>query len=348
MSPTAPDDLLAHPAVAPLVAANPNLLRPKFRPYLARLAGRPTAPILDPDTFVTTERLVRDTRALLESLPPDLDAVVAVARSGLLPGGLVAYHRHLTLWCVSRQSGVTMPGYGVRLDGRAPASPRHVLLIDDTVAYGRELAACTPLVRAAFPGARLTRAAVYAHPRALHLVDRCAFSLDGSHYLEWNWCNAGHGEACAYDFDGILCRECRADEADDGPRYRRFLATAEPLYLPRRTPIPLVATGRHERYRAETLAWLDRHGVRVGRLEMRPWGWGPGDDWQARVGTWKAALYRRSGCRLFAESEPRQAAIIAQVSGMPVLCPAAGRIFPGVPKPRAPKDCRECHRSGIL
>jgi orotate phosphoribosyltransferase len=203
-------------------------------------------------------------------------------------------------------------------------------------------------VRDAFPGARITRAAVYAHPRAFHLVDRCAFILDGLHYLEWNWCNAGHGAACAYDFDGILCRECTPEEDDDGPRYRRFLEAAEPLYLPRREPVPLVATGRHEKYRAETLAWLARHGVRADRLVMRDWEWTPDMDWQARVGTWKATLYRRSGCILFAESEPRQAAIIAQVSGMPVLCPAAGCVFPGVPKPRAPKDCRPCHQSGIL
>ena len=186
------------------------------------------------------------------------------------------------------------------------------------------------LLRAAFPAATLTRAVIYAHPQSLHAIDMFVREYPGGHYLEWNWPNAGHGAACAYDFDGILCHDCAPEDDDDGPRYARFLSETRPLFLPRRMRIPMIVTGRSAKYRAETLAWLDRWGLSVDHLVMRDWDIDLGRNWNEQMGEYKAWHYQdaRSGCPLFAESDPAQAEVINRLTGKAVLCPSAAKVHP--------------------
>ena len=222
------------------------------------------------------------------------------------------------------------------MEGAPFVEPKNILLVDDTAASGREMAANLPIVRERFPEARITRAVVYCHPQALGAVDMVAAVYPGAHYLEWNWNNAGHGAACAYDFDGILCRDFTAEECLDEASYRAAMASMPPRYLPRRTPVPLVVTGRHESTRDLTEDWLARHGVRVEQLVMWAGAFHPP---ASLVAPWKARYYAESNCRIFAESDPQQAAIIAQLTGRAVLCPALGRVIPPreTPEPKPPR-----------
>lgn len=296
-------------------------------PVLGRTIGSP----LDPWTIVTVEQISRDALAMVSALPASIDAVAAVSRSGLLPGGLIASCLHLPLWCVSRVHGVVDPGHGWRMGSEwqpNPETPAHVLVIDDTAANGYEITASADIVRKRFPGAAITRAVVYCHPQALGKIDLCHALYDGQHYLAWNWPNAGHGQRCGYDFDGILCRDPTPEECQDEALYRRFLAEATPLYLPRRTPVPLIVSARPEWARDASMDWLTRHGVRCDSLILRPIDapiWGQN---QTEIAAYKARHYQASSCVLFAESSPEQARRIRDLAGKPVLCPEAGRVFP--------------------
>jgi len=284
-------------------------------------------PRIDPQTYITTARLAADTRRLLERVPPDIDCVAGAARSGLIPAAALASYLHLPLITVSRQEGVVDPGRGGRLDNGA-SDPKSILLVDDTVALGREMALCSAILRERYPDARIHKVVVYAHSSSLHAVDDAAAIYDGPHFLEWNWNNAGHGQGAMLDFDGILCREPTAEECADDALYRQFLLTATPLYLPRRVTIPAIVTGRDRRWEAETRAWLDRWGIRADRLIMRDFEVPPGADWHQMVADWKADHYIAArDLWLFAESEPAQARRIARRSGKPVLCPAAEYVF---------------------
>jgi hypothetical protein len=80
--------------------------------------------------FVTTAQLIADTQRLVSRLPRDFDAVVSVARSGLLPATVAATELHLLLYTcgVLDQGGLVPPvGAGTErlhdLQGRL-ASPR--------------------------------------------------------------------------------------------------------------------------------------------------------------------------------------------------------------------------------
>lgn len=304
------------PDAEPIPPADPPAaIAPAPRPGLV--------PAIAADRFVTREQLARDTRTLLAALPEGIDTVVAVARSGFLPGADLATFLHLPLRAVSLSRGVTDFGHGGRMVGRDHLAPRHVLLIDDTAATGRAMREVAPIVRAAYPDAQLTTAVVYAHPLAADQVDLFVSLYPGKHYLEWNWQNAGHGERCGYDFDGILVPDMVPKEwtLESVLELQR---TQPPLFLPRRTPVPLICTGRGEESREVSEGWLRRHGVRWDRLEMRPAGVGHDRESIARF---KAEVYRESDCTLFAESDPRQSEIIAREARKPVLCPAAERVY---------------------
>jgi hypothetical protein len=111
----------------------------------------------------------------------------------------------------------------------------------------------------------------------------------------------------------------------NGPRYRAFLAEVSPLILPRVNPIAAIVTGRLERHRGETVAWLDRHGIKYRALHMWP-GNDPGERSTEAVANWKGAVVRDLiESRVFVESDPGQAQTIADVSGKWVICPALGR-----------------------
>lgn len=311
-----------------------NVADPSPRAEFASPATRhapPSTRQIDPWTIITAEQLVRDTLELTAELPSSIDAVAAAARSGLIPGSLLSAHLHVPLYAVSRVHGVVDPGHGYRMGHDFqpyPTEPSHLLVIDDTAATGHEMPACTARVRERFPAAKITRAVIYCHPQAAAQVDLFHSLYTGQHYLEWNWPNAGHSDTCVYDWDGILCSECPADDDDDGPRYKRHLSTAKPLHLPRRRPIPMIVSARHDRYRDLCLEWLARHRVQIGGLVLRDWDYDRARSLNDQVGEWKAAVFSMTSYSMFAESSPAQAQVINRLTGRRVLCPALGRVLP--------------------
>ena len=290
---------------------------------------RAILPPTDPTTFITTEKLVKDTYALIPHLPPEIDCVVGVARSGLIPATIIATALHVPLYTVSRQKDVQWVGNGTRLGfGVSPES--NLCLVDDTVATGAAMGEALWRTAREFHDAEsIHRVAIYVHPKGESQVDLCASVLDGPHYLEWNWQNAGHGRSCAYDFDGILCRDFTHAECIDEETYTRTMETIEPLYLPRRKPVPLIVTARHETYRRITEAWLAKWGVECEKLVMRDFGHPVFSCHSSDVAAWKAKHYNDSKCVLFAESDPYPARLIAAASHKPVLGPTMGRVIQG-------------------
>ncbi len=274
--------------------------------------------------LLMADDLVRHTLDFARALPPDLDAVVGVARSGLVPASLIASYWHLPLWTVSRVGGVTDPGHGFRMGADFqpfdPKAVRRVLVVDDSAATGKEMPASAALVAAHFPAATVTKAVIYCHPDAAGLVDLWYGIYPGAHYLEWNFFNAGHSQESAWDFDGCLCMDQAADGSTLGKE-------PIPLYVPRRNPIPLIVSGRAEDSRAHSMAWLAKFGARVDRMVLRDWELDDTRDHADQIGAWKANEFGRSNCTMFIESDPRQAEIIARATHRRVLCPQLKRVL---------------------
>lgn len=282
--------------------------------------------------YLTTDDLARDALSLIPRLPPDITAVYGSARSGLVPATLLAEMLHLPLTVIRNRQGDTIPaGNGWRLLEGLPRKPGRILVVDDTTMTGNSLLRVKQILEGT-PGEKIY-CAVYVNPAAVTKPDLWARDLPWPHLLEWNLYNSVLLDSFALDFDGILCRDCPAGDDDDGPRYRKFLREVPPLHLVRKRPIKLIVTARLQKYRPETVSWLDRWGIRVKQLVMGPW---PSKVERSRhdVSAWKAGELQRwfrraSGIkpRMFIESDPRQARKIAEMTGGLIVCPAARRCF---------------------
>jgi orotate phosphoribosyltransferase len=186
-----------------------HLIKPLERATTAASCPVPEWP---ETTYFTTRDLVSATYDLLARLPPEIDAVAAVPRSGLLPAGVIATHLHIPLWSVAAGRYVPL-GTGMRMDTaagsrpRAEGPPRCIAIIDDTAWSGTAIERAARAVHEAVPAARLVRGVPFAHPQALRHLDYCAATYGGYHFLEWNLFNCGHTPFIATDLDGILCRD---------------------------------------------------------------------------------------------------------------------------------------------
>jgi len=246
------------------------------------------------------------------------DCVVGIPRSGMLPASIIATHLQMPL--------ATPEGYAAGIvHGRSGApekAGKRVLLVDDSCNKGRAMARAAAVLP---KGARVTRLAVFG-PYQVEPSSVCDIWFEivhGPRAFAWNLAKHIRLPRWGFDFDGVLCRDCTKAENDDGPRYARFLADVEPLFVPRR-PIGHIVTARAEKYRAETEGWLRRHGIQFEALHMTPWMTKAermdAIKFAGGRGGWKAAKARELGVELFIESCPKQAAIIAREAQIPVFC----------------------------
>ena len=285
-------------------------------------------------------------------LPRDIDVVVGVPRSGLLPANLLAVYRNLPLadidgFLAGRCLATGRTKIGSLGSGSVETfldAPRSALIVDDSVGSGGTMRAVRQRVEDAGLAHRVRYAAVYVDPERAGDVDFHAEPLHFPRVFEWNLLqNLALRNACV-DIDGVLCHDPNSHENDDGERYREFLRTAPPLLYPQIT-IGWLVTSRLEKYRAETEAWLDAHEVRYRQLVMLEY---PDQDTRMRMATHaahKAQVYRDSGAELFLESNVRQAVEIATLSGKDVLCiDTMQMVSPGaLPVARPPLALADVH-----
>lgn len=281
---------------------------------------------LRPRRFIHTTTLIADTIKLCAQLPIELDAIIGIARSGILPAATIATFRQLPLYTVGRNSGPFHAGHGNRMPDQKDA-PKYAALIDDTQAFGGSMIQAHARCKELWPNTHFFRAVIYTAPHVRHLIERWHQVEPGSMILEWNFANAAHTEPYYWDLDGIICHDYTGPD-NDGPEYLNFLSTAQPLYLPRRHPVRGIITARCETYRPQTTAWLQRHGVNYHALHMGPWQSANQRRHANQTAEWKAQLFKDSPATIFVESDQHLAEAIARLSGKPTLCPTLGRLFP--------------------
>jgi len=280
--------------------------------------------------FRTISDLNRCVVHSLWKVPRDVDLIVGVPRSGFLAASVMALHLNLPLTDVDGflagrifESGRTR---------RRPDQPTHVaecrraLILDDSVNSGRTIEQVRAKVADASPMTEVLYAAVFATPNAVNLVDLYFDLCPKPRIFEWNFMHHAQLKNFCLDIDGVLCRDPTAKENDDGPRYATFLREAQPLFLPSK-PVGTLVTSRLEKYRSETEDWMHRHGVQFDRLIMMDYPSKAARIAAGRYGAFKADVYRETGASLFIESNPKQAAEIANRSGKPVFCVGAHQLF---------------------
>ncbi|WP_346795488.1 phosphoribosyltransferase family protein [Halomonas sp. Bachu 37] len=257
------------------------------------------------------------------------DLVVGVPRSGMIPASMIALGLHIDVMglpdFIANQPLIT------RLRRRAGGQPsaawdaRKVLLVDDSVVTGRTM----QQARDAIPGGcpcSIDTLAIYADPDGKQHVDIVLSIMQSPYIFQWSlFAPAMLSQSC-FDIDGVLCVDPTAQENDDGEQYVTFLNNAEPLFLPS-ARIGCLVTNRLEKYRSQTVTWLEQHGIDYEHLVMLDL---PSKEERRRQGvhsSHKGLFYKNSDYIFFIESSPRQAGNIARISGKPVYCYEDNRVY---------------------
>jgi len=147
------------------------------------------------------------------------------------------------------------------------------------------------------------------------------------HYFEWNIFASPMCKRVCIDFDGILCRDFRPHEDDDGETYLNTLQNMSLGQVRPQSKWPVdIITGRLEKWREPTEQWLRKHKINYGNLIMAPWN-NISERFNANIAEWKADKFSQSNKSLYVESDLKQAMTIHIESGKDVVHYNSGKLF---------------------
>ena len=272
-------------------------------------------------------RTVRDLHEViihsLPALPRDIDVVVGIPRSGMLPATLISLHLNTALadfdgFLSGRVLSKGHRPYYSHLDS-AQADRMHVLIVDDSVGHGTQMRQVQTRVLKADLPYNIMYAAVFVTPECRDLVDYAFEELEWGRMFSWNVMHHAVLKDCCVDIDGVLCVDPTSRQKEDTPEYEEFLRNTKPLFLPG-PEVGWLVTGRLEKYRSATEEWLAKHGVKYRHLVMLDQPDRASKQANGGGAPFKASVYRQSDAKLFIESSEGEARIIAKLTGKPVLC----------------------------
>ncbi len=284
--------------------------------------------------FISYADLSEDIRKNLYRLhDQDIDLVVGIPRSGMIPAYMIALHLNLNCidlasFCKNERlvSGRTRK---IRKPLQHAWDARRVLLVDDSIMSGKSMKLAIESLPDAFSG-QLLSMAVYSSSKHPELLDIYFRHVAWPRVFEWNIYHHNILARSCVDIDGVLCKDPTEGQNDDGEKYQDFLRNAQPLNLPS-GKIHSLITCRLEKYRKETETWLKRYDIEYENLIMLDL---PSKEVRQRLmphARYKAAYYNRSRLDFFIESEPGQALDIAKASGKPVFCVKDNKLYrPGL------------------
>lgn len=255
----------------------------------------------------------------LHLIPRDIDLVVGIPRSGMLPANLLALYLNLPYTDIhSFLQGFTYKS-GARKQFFSENEFKKILVVDDSIASGAALNESKKDLAHLESKFDIKYCVIYYTPEKGHLADYALEAVPTPRYFQWNIFNHTTLEKACFDIDGVLCLDPSDDQNDDGTLYQSFLLNAAPLYIPG-SKIGTIVTSRLEKYRGETETWLNKHGVVYDKLVMLDL-----PDMKARQKAnnhagHKAKEYLNNNYGLFVESDLTQAIEINRITKKPVFC----------------------------
>ena len=281
--------------------------------------------------YITYEDLCRDVRENIRKIPRDVCGVIGCPRSGMIPAAMIAEHLNVGLSspeavidCGSVEKALSAHG-GRRL--RATASKK-LLVVEDTCARGRALlSAKEKLKHPVFAGYEPIFLVAYLEGRCDYCMpdiwlrnirEQAKDGPFGWAIYEWNL--FAHGkltERTLFDLDGVLCEE--PPDERDVPEYEAYIQNPVPKFIPTAETVH-ICTYRLLKYTDMTLSGLSKMGLRNCDLKMATGRDRPA--WQ-----FKAAFYQDANWLLFVESSDKQARMIHELTGKPVICITTNKLY---------------------
>lgn len=265
--------------------------------------------------YVSYAELAKDVVAWSEKLPRDIDAFIAVPRSGVIPAAMLALQRNVRLSTVEEFRDGRLFRGGNRDQHK---DIKKVMVVDDSLLSGRSIIAAGDQLKH-IKHLKILYGAVYLKPGSESPAWLYHRKIQLPRIFEWNWLHHFWMKKACVDIDGVLCTDPTREENDDGLKYLKFLETAVPRHVST-VYINTIVTSRLERYRKPTVKWLHKHGITFGKLIMHPAGTAKERRQAGNHAKRKAHVFRSPEYELFIESSQQQAQEIHARTKKPVLC----------------------------
>jgi len=260
---------------------------------------------------------------IADSKLPQFDLIVGIERSGIIPATMLALHQNTHFLTLTQFINGFQPAHGNHR--KVLDEIKKVLVLDDSINTGETMLEIKLLISKSDHCKRfdIEYGAVILNPtfkECKDIVDYYWIEMVQARFFQWNWMH--HKEILAHaclDMDGVLCRAPTTEENDDGDKYKKFIETTQPRYIPS-FEIGAIVTCRLEKYRELTEKWLKQHNVKYKELHMMDH---PTKEARIKAGDhadYKAEFYKNNQKYIiFVDDDMNQARRICELAGKSVL-----------------------------
>lgn len=292
--------------------------------------------------YITIAEMTKTIRDNFYRIPHDVDFVIGILRSGMLPATIISEFLNRPLTDVNSFCAGVEPSGGQRLSyndfygTKNTITKNKVLVVDDTLANGNSIDECKEKLKPFEGDYEFIYLTIYFEGPSdvgkvdLYLEDtRIGWAKEKDLVIfEWNVFHQilALSSSSMWDMDGVLCKNPPDDFYKD--EYEKYIKDAEPLFIPS-LQIGEIVTYRINEYRDVTTVWLDKHGVKYKNLIMfNAKTREERNDSGMPSHVMKGVYYKNSSwAKLFVESDDGQAHAINQISGKPVYCVESNRLY---------------------
>lgn len=257
----------------------------------------------------------------LHIFPHDVDLIVGIPRSGMLPANLLALYLNKPFSDIDSFMEGRVYSSGRRGAFISTKKTNKVLIVDDSILAGNALLKVREKLlqySSLHPQISFQYGVIYASQEGRAKVDFYCEIIEGPRLFQWNLFHQPLIlPQSILDIDGVLCPNPPVD--DDGVQYLEYIKKAPTLYTPT-VKVDKLVSCRLEKYREVTEEWLAKHHIQYNELylldlptkeERIAWG---------KHGIYKGNIYKQSDNVLFIESSLSEAQQIFQITHRPVFC----------------------------
>lgn len=269
-------------------------------------------------------------RGFLPELPWVPEVIAGIHKSGMLAASLFSAHLNVpvllyrSLWETKWVYAGVRSSISPEEQEEYLAKRRRILVVEDAATTGITIRAEQEKMEPhldVLPKHKLFYVTVYGAKEKLGGVHRVIEVVQRPRLFEWNWNNHGILKRSAVAMEGLLCHPPGCGLST--PEYVKYVSDARPFILPKKD-IGLIVSGRHDRFRKETISWLKRYGIKFGRLVMPATEVGE----PLNVGVFKHLQFTKfDKLAMFVEPDLDTGALIHAKTGRPVLVPSHGMLL---------------------
>lgn len=286
-------------------------------------------------TYITIKDLSDTIRKNLYKIPHDVDVVVGIPRSGMIPASIISEYLNVPLIDIYSFVDGNVEGFGggrYKTFGKKTRSKK-ILIVDDTVWSGGSKKEAKSILKKYEGEFEFIYLVPYLEGPSSGDID--IFLEDVREYThnfrncvvyEWNIFNHYVTNNFMFDMDGIFCVD-PPDERNT-TEYEEYINNAIPLVTPTAS-IGSIVTYRLNKYREVTEAWLRNNNIKYKNLVMfGADSWNERNDSGISPAKYKSQMYmndRTATC--FIESDIIQSEQIYRLTNKPVYCYANNILY---------------------